>query len=158
MTSVIDETVNLNELSVRGNLIVGLYDGADADGGFTSMTFVLDVDGIQEVDQTFTSAAAAKTYFTDDALNLGSLASGQPLGGSTLSIQATLTVTGATAGSDFEGDLIIGDPPAASRASHPVLVGAMAAFGAGGAHSAGASWMTEPQSMTMIAGPRAAIA
>jgi hypothetical protein len=131
MTSVLTETVDLTQLSTRGDLILGLYDGAAVGGGFTSMTFDLTADGVDVADQTFTSTSAAETYFDDDAIDLGSLASGQTLGADTLSLTATLTITTDAAGSGFYGDLIIGDPPkATSAASAHRFIAAAASFSA----------------------------
>jgi hypothetical protein len=80
-----------------------------------------------------------EAFFTDDALaSLGSLASGSALVGSDsiLTLTATLSVTTDAAKSGFFGDIVIGDPPAASppsslRTASPLTFTAqMAAFGA----------------------------
>jgi hypothetical protein len=117
------------------------------------VTFNLYADGADVLSETFATAAAAKTFFTDDAINLGSLASG-PLSGSTLTLKAVLTVTSDTAGSGFYGDLIIGDPPGAAKptASHQGLVAAMAGFGARSGGSFAAVTETRSlQSPTLVA-------
>jgi hypothetical protein len=77
----------------------------------------------------FSSAAAAKAFFTDDAWNLGTLATGG-LSGNPLSLQAVLTVTTNVANSGFYGELIVGDPPKAKTAKVQAMAQAMAGFGA----------------------------
>jgi hypothetical protein len=104
-------TVDLTQLSVRHDLRVGLYNPVSTGAGFTNLTLDLYADGTDVVHKAFTSVSAAKTYFTDDPLDLGSLATG-PLSGNTLTVQAVLQVTTASAGSGFYAGLIIGDPPA----------------------------------------------
>jgi hypothetical protein len=125
-----DEAVDLTKLASRKDLVVGLYNGAVVGSGFTSMTFDLFADGVDFIHQTFTSAAAAKTFFTNHAFDLGSLASGQ-LGANTLTLHAVMSITTVASGSGFYGDLIIGDPPgkAAPAADHSRFVEAMAGFG-----------------------------
>jgi hypothetical protein len=117
-TSSLTENVALNLLTTRGNLLIGLYGGDGFGSGVTSVTFTLSVDGEPDaIDETFTSAAAAQAYFTDDALPpIGSLADGSTLVGTnnTLNVVATLSVTTDAADSGFFGDLIIGDPPSVS--------------------------------------------
>jgi hypothetical protein len=129
-TSEVDATVDLTQLASPGDLIVGLYDGTALGTGVTGVSFNLYADGVDVIDQTFTSAAAAQTYFTDNAVDVGSLASGGALGASTLTLQAVMTVTGGASGSGFFGGLIIGDPPPAGRAGGGVhaLIQAQAAF------------------------------
>jgi hypothetical protein len=127
------ETVDLSRLASRQDLVVGLYDGEAIGSGVTAVTFNLYADGKDVLHQSFTSGAAAQTYFRNHAFDLGSLASGNPLGGAKLTLEATLTVTSSTAGSGFFGDIIIGDPPAvaSTRGARQSLVQAMAGFGAG---------------------------
>jgi hypothetical protein len=118
VTSSFDETVDLTQLAKRRDLVIGLDNGTVAGSGFTSLTFDLFADGNDVIHQTFTSAAAAQSYFTDHAIDVGSLASGA-LSGNTLSLQATMSVTTGSAGSGFYGGLIIGDPPAAVATPDP---------------------------------------
>ena len=129
VTSSFNETVDLTQLNPLQDLVVGFYKGTTVGTGVTGVTFDLYADGADVVHQTFATAAAAKTWFTNNAIDLGSLASG-PLSGSTLTLQATLSVTTATAGSGFYGELILGDPPAAKVSASPdAFVQAMAAMG-----------------------------
>ena len=106
-TSLIAEDVDLTQLAKPEDLVVGFYNGASVGAGVTQVTFNLFVNGSDVDSQTFSTAAAAKAYFTDNSINLGSLS-----GESSLSVEAELTVTTSTAGSGFYGDLIVGDPPA----------------------------------------------
>ena len=147
-TSEIDETVDLTKLTTRQHLVVGFYSGATTGAGVTAVGFDLYADGMDVLHKSFASAAAAQTWFTDNAVDLGSLASGQPLGGSTLTLRAVMTVTTDAGGSGFSGNLIIGDPPGAPAPTHG-LVAAMAAFAprAGGTTAHGGLGMTRMPQM-----------
>ena len=118
VTSSFTETVDLTQLNPLQDLVVGFYKGTAIGTGVTGVTFDLYANGTDVVHQTFATAAAAKTYFTNNAIDLGSLASG-PLSGPTLTLQATLSVTMSAAGSGFYGELILGDPPAAKTSASP---------------------------------------
>ncbi len=108
-TATMNETVNLALLPSRQDLVVGFFDGTALAGtGVTKITFDLYVNGVDEDAQSWTgagAAAAATTYFTDNAVDLGSLASGGALTGtsSTLTLKAVMTVTSTTANSGFYG-------------------------------------------------------
>ena len=116
-TSTSNETVDLTKLAVRGDLIVGFYQPmGTALGASTRATCTLTVNGYQFINQTFSRANAAtltQTYFTNHGMELGLLGSGF-LGGNTLTLQATMTVTTGAGNSGFFGALIIGDPPSAT--------------------------------------------
>jgi hypothetical protein len=162
-TSTMNETIDLTQLKNRQNLVIGLYDGASiGTAGVTGVTFQLYVDGMEEIDQTFATVAAAKTYFTNDAVNLGSLANGQTLGADTLSISATLSITSDAANSGFFGDLIIGDPPAhsatstTSTAATTRFADAMAGFGAKTGESFLLGALGSRSSTPTLSGPRLA--
>ena len=72
-SSTITEQVDLTKLGSGKDLVVGLYDGAFTGSGFTSITFDLVVNGVDVVHDVFTSVAAARTFFTDHAMDLGPL-------------------------------------------------------------------------------------
>ena len=116
-TSTSNETVDLTKLAVRGDLIVGFYQRTGtALGASTRATCTLTINGYQFINQTFSRANAAtltQTYFTNHGMELGLLGSGF-LGGNTLTLQATMTVTTGAGNSGFFGALIIGDPPSAT--------------------------------------------
>ncbi|MEO8927789.1 MAG: hypothetical protein ABI306_11575, partial [Caulobacteraceae bacterium] len=157
-TSSISETVDLTQLASRQDLVVGLYSGAFTGSGVTGVTFDLVADGIDVIHQTFTTAAAAKAFFTNNAIDVGSLVAGQPLGGNTLTLQATLSITSTSAGSAFYGGLIIGDPPrtAVATNAHHGLIQAMAALGAEGMGRISAAWAIEAGVRPMLSAPRLA--
>jgi hypothetical protein len=89
--------------------MVGLF-GGTAIGSTGAVTFAMYADNSQVINQTFASGAAAASYFSDHAIDLGSLATG-PLEGDELYLRAVLTVSSATVGACFYAGLIIGDPP-----------------------------------------------
>ena len=152
ITTSFKETVNLTKLSLRRDLVVGFYKGTTVGAGFTSMTFDLYADGVDVIHQTFSTAAAAKTYFTNNAIDLGSLATGA-LSGNTLTLRATMSITTNVAGSGFYGGLIIGDPPAS--ASVRSFTQAMAGMG-GQASAVASALMATPHSAgVMLATPSA---
>ncbi|MGI8841123.1 MAG: hypothetical protein ACR2F8_10155, partial [Caulobacteraceae bacterium] len=160
VTSEIDETVDLTKLAARQDLPVGLYDGKVKGAGFTGLTFDLYADGMDVVHQAFTSAAAAQSYFTDHPIDLGSLASGA-LSGNSLTLRAVLSVTSASGGSGFYGDLILGDPPAAATpaAAPQRFAQAMAGLGAAGAGASPTAFAeARREAHPMLTGPHMALA
>jgi len=137
-TSSTEVVVDLTQLTVRQDLVAGFYKGTVVGSGVTGLTFDLYADGVDVIHQAFTTATAAQTYFTNNAVDLGSLASGT-LSGNTLTLKAVMSVTTTTtAGSGFYGGLIIGDPPARSAPPSPTdqFVQAMAGLSSGSAGSA----------------------
>jgi hypothetical protein len=128
-TSEIDETVDLSQLAARKHLVIGFYHpGTGFASGTGTARLDVYVDGTDVLSKSFTSLTgtdpnvAAQAFFTNNAVDLGSLASGSTLVGTnnTLSLRVVLTVTSSTAGSGFFGDIIVGDPPPASApASRP---------------------------------------
>jgi hypothetical protein len=130
-TSEVDETIDLTQLASRRDLVVGFYGGSTLGSGVTGVTFDLYADGNDVLSKTFATASDAQSWFTDKAVDLGSLASGQPLGANTLTLRAVVTVTTDSAGSGFSGDIILGDPKpqAVSAPSAGQFIQATAAFG-----------------------------
>ena len=124
-TSSFQETVDLTKLASRQDLLVGFFGGQAVGSGVTNVTLDVYADGT-DYHQSFATAAAAAAFFTDNAVDLGSLASG-PLGANTLSLNVVLSVTTKQAGSGFYGSLIVGDPPP-SHASAAGLAHAMASL------------------------------
>jgi hypothetical protein len=127
-TSNVNLTLDLTQLAVRKDLELGLFSGASFGTGFQSLTFTVVGDGATLLTKTFTSAAAAKAFFTNDAIDLGSLASG-PLSGNTLSLSIQMSLTTTSAGQGFDAGFLIGDPPPASGGSVSLMASAMANFG-----------------------------
>jgi len=143
--------VDLTQLTTRGDLLLGLYDPTATGSGVTGVKFTLVADGQTVIDESFSSAAAAASYFTDDPIDLGSLDSGQ-LSGPTLTMQATLTVTSASAGSGFYADMIVGATSATQRFIH-------AAAGLGATGGQGEAWGAhEPPAHLALVAPRPAMA
>ena len=143
-TAEIDETVDLTKLAARKNLVIGFYNGATVGSGVSGVTFDLYADGSDILSKTFASAAAAQTWFTNNAVDLGSLAADPQLDANTLTLKAVLTVTSTSPGSGFYGDVIIGDPPPAPNATTNIraFVGAMAEFGSDAGAGASAPFVS----------------
>jgi hypothetical protein len=155
-TGEMDEVVDLTQLSSRQDLVVGLYNGDAVGAGVTSVTFDVYANGADLLHQTFATAGAAQAYFTDNAVDLGSLT---VLGGEILTLRAVLSVTSTSAGSGFYGDLIVGDPPSAQNSTtHHKFVAAMAGFGAVGAGAVQTALETWRADRVMMVAPRAMIA
>jgi hypothetical protein len=158
--SVIDETVDLTKLTTRGDLLIGFYNGTvvGGDGNFRGATLDIYVDGTKKIHQAFASAADARTWFTNNAKDLGSLASGSTLVGTndTLTLKAVMTVTTIFGDTGFYGQLIIGDPPAVAKAAangHRFVAAAagMGASGGGGSMAPAAHPHTGPPLMLAVA-------
>ncbi len=102
--ATINETVKLALLGSRQTLIAGFYGGSAFDAAMVSkITFKLFVDGVAEVSKSWSGAgagAAATPFFTNDAIDLGSLARESALVGSNanLALPAVMTVTTTAAG------------------------------------------------------------
>jgi hypothetical protein len=97
-------TVNLGQLSILEDLKLGLTDGTATGSGFADLTLKVTANGTTELNQSFTGLSALDNYFTDNAVDLGSLASDGP----TLTLGVSLTMTETTAGSGFDFDLLAG--------------------------------------------------
>ena len=115
-TSTVSESVDLGQLALRQDLLVGLYGGTLVGTGVTGVTLTIIANGSTVLNQSFTSGAAAKAYFTNNAVDLGSLA-GTLYAGNVANISVSLSVTTSGAGSGFYGNLLIGDPPKAASAT-----------------------------------------
>ena len=114
--------VDLNQLAVKEHLLIGFYGGQSFGTGVSSVTLTISANGTTLINQTFGSASAAVTYFTNHAVDLGTLTA--PLYSSnTLNLTANLTVTTSSVGSGFYGNLLIGDPPALASDAKAVVQG-----------------------------------
>jgi hypothetical protein len=109
----VSESVDLSQLAVRQDLLVGLYGGTLVGTGVTGVTLTISANGSTLVNQSFTSGAAALAYFTNDAIDLGSL-NGTLFANNVANITVSLSVTTLGSGSGFYGNVLIGDPPAAA--------------------------------------------
>jgi len=106
-SSSIHLTVDLNQLAVREDLLIGLYDPDSTGDGFSNLDFIIRANGTTLSTYSFTDTATATNFFTNNALDLGSLAGY----GSTLNLDLILSLTTQTPGSSFEFNMLIGDPP-----------------------------------------------
>ena len=110
-------------------------------------------DGATLVSKTFSSVAAATAYFTNNALDLGSLASG-PLSGNTLSLTITTSITMTHSGQGFDAGYLIGDPPSSGSGSVSQFASALAGFGAGaGSGGVEATALGNPSTAVQLATP-----
>eukprot|EP01037_Dinobryon_pediforme_P007783 gene7783-7849_t len=117
-TSTVTLSVDLNQLASRQHLLVGFYGGTAVGSGVTGVVLTIKANGSTLLSKSFASGAAAQTYFTNQAVDLGSLgAASYPTGIANLSI--SLAVTGSTVGSGFYTNMLIGDPPKAATTPDP---------------------------------------
>jgi hypothetical protein len=111
-TSSLEVKVDLNQLSDRQDLLVGLYHPFASGKGVTQVTLDISANGSDLFHEAFSSASAAVAFFSDHPLDLGSLAHGGIIGqGDLLDLKVTLGVTSNSAGSAFDAGFLIGDPP-----------------------------------------------
>ncbi len=76
-SSSIKLTLDSSQMTgTNGHLVVGLLDPVQTGAGFTSVHFLLQLDGVTKEEQTFVSAALANTYFTDHVIDLGAMPNG----------------------------------------------------------------------------------
>ncbi len=158
VTSSIDESLVLGAtLNGATNLIVGLYGGELVGNGVTGVSFSIYENGTEVVQRKFSNLANAKTFFTDNPLNLGSLA---PEFGQALDLKMVLTVTSTTANSGFYANMVVGGGPAqpAWDASVAPLTQAMASFGAASSTSVAGAAVSHPAPKLLLAATRHAIA
>jgi hypothetical protein len=94
-------TLNASKLS--GSLIAGFTGFTSEGSGFSTMTLTITVGGTQVVAQTFTTLAAADAYFSNDAINLGTVPNS-----SSLTVVFSLSMTETTAGSGFGEQFLLG--------------------------------------------------
>jgi hypothetical protein len=124
ITSQFSETIDLTKLAVRQDLVAGFYNGQSTGSGITNITFDLYANGTDIDHQSFSTVTAATAYFTNNGVDMGSLAGS----GSTLSVNAQLKIT-TTGASSFDAGILIGDPPSAASASKPAAIPALASSG-----------------------------
>jgi hypothetical protein len=116
--SDVDLTVDLTELTVKHDLLLGLYQPVVLGSGFTHLVLSVRAGDTALLKRGFTSVSAAETYFTDHALDLG------PLGaGTMLSLKISLKVTTNATNSGFDAGFLIGDPPPSAPAGEIVYFG-----------------------------------
>jgi hypothetical protein len=124
VTSTLAITIDPSKLASPQDLLLGLYDGTAVGSGFESLTFKATVGTKTLVNKTFTSVAAAETFFTDNPNDLGPI--GGINAGKAFTLQISLSETLDQAGSGFDTGLIVGDPPPAGLGR---LIQAMSTMG-----------------------------
>jgi len=102
------QNFTLNGSIISGHLIVGLIGdqviGSVSDtGDFSSLKFTVVVGGATTVSKTFTSLAAANTFFTNDAVDAGTFNSKAGL-----LVTVKLDLTTSTAGFGFGQSFVLG--------------------------------------------------
>jgi hypothetical protein len=103
---------NRSQLANPQDLTLGLYGGTTTGAGFHSMTFDVLVNGVDVLDQSFKSAAAAAAYFQNHVLDLGAIST---LEGGAYELQVSLSETITKPGSGFYGNIIAGSAPPAAQ-------------------------------------------
>ena len=64
-------TVDLTQLAVKHDLLVGLYGGQSFGTGVTNVTLTISANGSTLLGKSFARTTAAVTYFTNHAVDLG---------------------------------------------------------------------------------------
>ena len=93
----------VNNTGLSGDLILGLLAPDVTGDGFSNLVFTVTVNGVEKVDQTFTSLWSAETYFTDNAIDLGAFA-----GQAALKVLVSMDVTTNVFGETFDSNFVLG--------------------------------------------------
>jgi hypothetical protein len=91
---------------ITKNLDIGFLSGNAQGTGVTSVTLDVYVNGSDLLSKTFTSAAAAKTYFSNNAFDLGAFSN--PVIGTQFGVTIDMSVTMSSGGSGFWGGVLVG--------------------------------------------------
>ena len=97
------ETFTLNGYNLGGHLILGLLDTQTSGSGFSSLVFTVTVGGVTKVTQSFSTLAAANAFFSNDAIDLGAVATTAGL-----QVVVKFDLTTSAAGSGYGEDFILG--------------------------------------------------
>jgi len=152
-TSYVTFTITPSQLSNPQSLVLGLLNPQQLGNGFDSLVFTLTDSGTSLVNQTFNSASAALTYFTDNTVSLGSTTT---LAGS---YRATFSITTHRPGDGFNASFILGNTTTGSgpafnqwNASGSGSFNSAANWSAGTVPGAGqqANFLTVPTSDSVI--------
>ncbi len=155
MTSTIEETL-VSPQGQQPDLVVGLYNGELVGIGVTGVTFSIYENGTELFDRKFSNIANAVAYFTDNALDLGSIPATGPL-----DLKMVLTVTSTTAGSGFYAGMIVGGGSgtgATKVTTAAPFAQAMASFGAASSTSTASAAISHPAPKLLLAAAGHAIA
>jgi hypothetical protein len=111
--------VDTSKLAMTNNLKIAFVGGKDAGaGGITDVHVTVLAGGVDVVDQDFTSAANAVTWFNDNPVTLGALASFA--NGNMVDISVLLSVTSTGTASTFAGNVVLGNASGGVAAARPV--------------------------------------
>ena len=105
ITDRLQFTVDPNQLAASKDLILGLYHPTQSGTG-GSLVFDVTINGADVVHQGFTGLSSATAYFTNHALDLGSVA-GFAMNGP-ISVGVTLAETNTAANSGLAFGLLLG--------------------------------------------------
>ena len=130
------ETFTLNATNLAGSLILGLASPITANvTGTFSITTKVGGTTIAAGTMTFATLAAANTFFTNDAINLGSFSHTNGL-----TVQVTETMVTSTPGAGFANELVLG---ATSERGPVITAPASAVIGVGKSGPLGAISLAE---------------
>src|SRR5262249_19146445 len=101
-TSTIAYTLDTTGLS--GHLIAGLINDQSFGSGFDSLDFNIVENGTTIFDKTFTTLSDAQAFFTNDALDLGTFASGP-----NQVIDFNFSLTTGASGAGFGAQFLLGE-------------------------------------------------
>jgi hypothetical protein len=145
---VSSQNFTLNGTIMSGHLIVGLLDDQALGTGFQSLTFTVLVGGVTKVTQTFSTVAAAQTYFTNNSVDAGAFSSKAGL-----VVTVKLDMTENAAGQGFGQDFLIGvtdaHPPPILSAPASQLVQQGQATAIGGVSVSEANALPSGQTVTV---------
>ncbi len=96
-------TWTIDSQGLTGDLVAGLLGVQSFGAGFSQLSFTATVGGVTEASQTFTTLAAAQTYFTDSVVNFGAVPQS-----AALAVTLNLDLTTSTAGNGFGYDVLLG--------------------------------------------------
>jgi hypothetical protein len=103
------ETIDLSQLARLQHLMVGLLDPVFT-GTFQTFQFLVTENGATVLDMTFTDPRSAKAFFSDDTIDLGSLA-GQT---GSIDLGFGFDFTAQHVGDSFSSELLFGNTTAGS--------------------------------------------
>ena len=145
------ETFTVNGQDLGGHLILGLI-GSSAAGDvgasdFTSLTLTVKVNGVTKVSDSFSSLAAAESFFANDAINLGTV----PDAAGT-QVQVSLDVNSATKGFGFAGEFVLGatDGSAPPTVTAPASLMVAKSEAIGGVSVAESNPLTGGETVTVV--------
>jgi hypothetical protein len=119
-SAAVDFKLDLSQLSNPQELLIGLLQPATAGTGLHLLHFQINVNGGPvEVDQTFTSAAAAMAFFTGHTLDLGGIATWTGSGG-LVDLLMQVDLASDVSGEGFRFDAIFGNSTLGSGPAVPV--------------------------------------